>query len=123
MVFGYSHGGGSTYDLVERLDTNRLVLGTFTIPFTSYVDGIANDSDIDVGTETELPPSTMYHANYYENPGCGLFQLCGGPIPGADFDLDVNTTPWGALLDHFSVDDAPEVTTGLREQLMQEVPR
>ena len=108
-------------DLARRLDDNRGTIGTFLIDFTGYVDGIDNDSDIDVGTETALPPSTGYHANYYENPGCGLFALCGGPIAGADFDLNVNTTPWGASLGHFTVDDAPEVKDGLRDQLLERV--
>jgi len=122
-IFGYSHGGGSTNDLARRLDDNRGTIGAFSIDFTAYVDGIDNDSDIDIGTETELPPSTAYHANYYENPGCGFFALCGGPIVGADFDLDVTTTPWGAGLTHFTVDDAPEVTSGIRDQLLPRVPR
>jgi hypothetical protein len=74
-----------------------------------------------VGTEEELPPSTAYHANYYQNPGCGFFSLCGGPIPGADFDLDVTTTPWGAGLGHFTIDDHPNVKTGVMDQLIQQV--
>jgi hypothetical protein len=116
-IYGYSHGGGSTNDLAARLVDNAGTIGTFSIDFTAYVDGIDNDSDIDIGTETALPPSTGYHANYYENPGCGLFTLCGGPISGADFDLNVNTTAWGATLDHFTVDDAPNVLDGIRDQL------
>ena len=120
-IFGYSHGAGSTNDLARRLDDNRGTIGTFSIDFTGYVDGIDNGSDIDIGTETALPSSTGYHANYYENPGCGFFTLCGGPIAGADFDLDVNTTPWGAGLGHFTIDDATEVTTGLIDQLILQV--
>jgi hypothetical protein len=120
-VFGYSHGGGSTNDLARLLDQNRATIGSFSIDFTGYVDGIDNDSDIDVGTEEELPPSTAYHANYYQNPGCGFFSLCGGPIPGADFDLDVTTTPWGAGLGHFTIDDHPNVKTGVMDQLIQQV--
>jgi hypothetical protein len=116
-IFGYSHGGGSTNDLAARLVDNAGTIGSFSIDFTAYVDGIDNDSDVDIGTETELPPSTNYHANYYENPGCGLFQLCGGPIAGADFDLNVNTTAWGAGLGHFTIDDAPNVLDGIRDQL------
>jgi hypothetical protein len=120
-IYGYSHGAGSTNDLAIRLDNNRASIGSFSIDFTGYVDAINNSSDIDIFTETQLPQSTAYHANYYENPGCGLFTLCGGPIAGADFDLNVNTTPWGAGLTHFTVDDAPNVTTGLMNQLMMQV--
>ena len=51
VSFGYSHGGGSTHDLCERLDLNRASIGTFRIPFTSYVDGVENASDVDVDQE------------------------------------------------------------------------
>ena len=122
-IFGYSHGGGSTSDLAARLDTNRLAIGLFAIDFTAYMDGIENDSDFDLGTETTLPPSSGFHANYYENPGCSFFQLCGGPVAGADLNVNVSATPWGATLDHFSVDDAPEVLDGIRDDLLVRVPR
>ncbi len=122
-VFGYSHGGGSTNDLAIRLDDNRADIGTFDILYTAYMDGIRNNSDIDVATETGLPASTAFHANYYQNPGCGFFSLCGGPITGADINLNVNSTAWGASLDHFSVDDAPEVTDAIRDHIITMVPR
>jgi hypothetical protein len=117
-IYGYSHGGGSTNDLARRLNDNRGSIGIFNIAYTAYIDGIDNGSDIDIGTETALPPSTAYHASYYENPGCGFFALCGGPISGADLNLNVSSTPWGASLDHFSVDDAPEVLLGILDQLV-----
>ncbi len=120
-IFGYSHGGGSTYDLAQLLDANRGTIGSFAIAFTGYVDGIENDSDFDVDAETRLPPSTGYHANYYQNPGCGF--LCGAAVPGAGFDLDVTTEIWGVDLTHFTVDDAPEVLDGLQEQLTERLAR
>jgi len=120
-IYGYSHGAGSTYDMSKRLNDNRGAIGSFSIDYTAYTDAIQNDSDFDLDTETRLPPSTGYHANYYENPGCGFLSLCGGPVAGADFDLDVNTTPWGAGLGHFTIDDASEVLTGLRDQLLQQL--
>ncbi len=117
-IYGYSHGGGSTNDLARRLDANRATIGSFTLDFTAYVDGIDNDSDFDIDTETALPPSTAYHANYYEHPGCGFLQLCGGPIAGAQLDVNVTATPWGASLTHFTIDDAPEVLQGLLDLLV-----
>lgn len=120
-IYGYSHGAGSTNDLAIRLDDNRATIGNFSIDFTGYVDAINNTSDIDIFTETALPQSTAYHANYYEHPGCGLFSLCGGPIAGADFDLNVTSTPWGAGLTHFTIDDAPDVKLGLMNQLIMQV--
>jgi hypothetical protein len=116
-IYGYSHGGGSTNDLARRLNDNRGSIGVFSIDYTAYVDGIDNDSDIDIGTETALPPSTEHHANYYEHPGCGFFALCGGPIAGADLNLNVTAQPWGSGLTHFTIDDAPEVLQGILDQL------
>jgi len=65
-IFGYSHGGGSTYDLAERLANNAGSIGAFTVPYTAYIDGIENDSDIDLDSERRLPPGTQYHVNYYQ---------------------------------------------------------
>ena len=121
-IYGYSHGGGSTNDLARRLDANRATIGAFTIDFTAYVDGIDNDSDFDIDTETALPPTTRYHANWYEHPGCGFLQLCGGPIVGANLNVNVTATPWGSGLTHFTIDDAPEVLQGLLDLLVLHVP-
>jgi hypothetical protein len=121
-IYGYSHGGGSTNDLAKRLDANRASIGSFSIDFTAYVDGIDNDSDFDIDPETALPPSTAYHANYYEHPGCGFLQLCGGPIAGADLNVNVTATPWGSALTHFTIDDAPEVLQGIHDLLVAHVP-
>jgi hypothetical protein len=121
-IFGYSHGGGSTNDLARRLDANRASIGVFFLDFTAYVDGIDNDSDFDIDTETALPPSTMYHANWYEHPGCGFLQLCGGPISGAALNVNVTATPWGSALTHYTIDDAPMVLQGLHDLLVTHVP-
>ena len=121
-IFGYSHGGGSTNDLAIRLDTPRDSIGTFTIEYTAYMDGIDNDSDIDTGAETQIPASTQFHDNYYERVCPPAFPfgpaLCGNSIPGSDLDLNVNTTPWGASLDHFDIDDAPEVLDGILNTIL-----
>ena len=121
-IYGYSHGGGSTNDLARRLDANRATIGAFIIDFTGYVDGIDNDSDFDIDTETALPPTTQYHANWYQHPGCGFLQLCGGPIAGANLNVNVTATPWGSGLTHFTIDDAPEVLQGLIDLMVLHVP-
>jgi len=120
-IFGYSHGGGSTTDLAQRLNANRATIGSFSIDFTAYIDGIQNDSDFDLDPETALPPSTAYHANYYEHPGCGFLQLCGAPVSGADLNVNVTATPWGGSLTHFTIDDAPQVLQGILDLLVTHV--
>ncbi len=119
-IFGYSHGGGSTHDLAERLAANAGSVGPYTIPYTAYIDAIQNDSDIDLQAERRLPPGTQYHVNYYQQED--LF-VRGLDVPGSDVDVNVNTTPWGAGVEHTGIDDLPNVRNGIRDPLLQRVPR
>lgn len=111
-IFGYSHGGGSTHDLCERLDTFRASIGSFAIDFTSYVDGVQNDSDVDLDMELRKPPSSAYHVNHYQHGTFADFFLDGGPVPVSappPSGLDVETIFWGAGATHFVVDDFAQV--------------
>jgi len=111
-IFGYSHGGGSTYDLCDRLNTFRAGIGTFAIPFTSYVDGVENDSDFDVDMELRKPPTSAHHVNHYQHGTFADFFLDGGPVPSsvpAPSGLDVETIFWGVGATHFVVDDFTQV--------------
>lgn len=119
-VFGYSHGGGSTYDLVERVAINAGSIGSYTVPFTAYIDAIENDSDIDIESERRLPFGTQYHVNYYQRED---FFIRGNSVPGADVDVNVNSTPWGAGIEHTGVDDLTNVRNGVRDALVARVPR
>lgn len=120
-IFGYSHGGGSTYDLSDLLDISRPALGVFEIQFTSYVDSVSNNSDIDIGQELRRPPSSAYHLNHYQHGS--FFEdlgLDGGPVTDSNpppTGLDVETTPWGATSTHFEVDDFVEVRDLLETSL------
>lgn len=125
-VFGYSHGGGSTYDLSDRLDNNRAGIGVFEIAVTSYVDGVENDSDFDVQQELRRPPSTAYHANHYQVGSFSDFFLDGGPVPNSDptpSGLNVETTPWGAGATHFLVDDYAQVRGFIETNLVGRLSR
>jgi hypothetical protein len=129
-IFGYSHGGGSTYHLAERLDDNRPDIGGFSIVFTSYVDAVENDTCWDMDQETRRPPLTAFHMNHYQHGQMGGdfgdFGLDGGPIdnpePG-DFELDVETTTWGADATHNTIDDLSQVLDQLLTKLLQHVPQ
>lgn len=112
-IYGYSHGGGSTYDLADRLDAQRAGIGNFEIEFTSYVDAVGNNSDIDTSQETRRPPSSGLHANHYQHGTLfDDFFLDGGPVTNSippPTGLDVETTPWGATSTHFEIDDYVQV--------------
>ena len=54
-------------------------IGTFSISFTSYVDGIRNEADIDPRVERRRPPMTSFHANQYQQRDW----LQGGPVAGS----------------------------------------
>lgn len=125
-VFGYSHGGGSTYGLCERLDNNRGGIGSFAIAFTSYVDGVQNDSDVDVDMELRKPPSSGFHANHYQRGTLADFFLDGGPVPAsqpAPSGLDVETIFWGVGATHFVVDDFGQVRDTMLDNLEPRVGR
>ncbi len=128
-IFGYSHGGGSTYDLSELIETNKEEIGTFTIPFTAYTDGVENDSDTDMDQENHRPRLSGYHANYYQHGMLIDAFLDGGPIdaPGADREIDVEQEPegdpWDPTATHFTVDNLAEVRGEIEERLQIEVNR
>lgn len=123
-IFGYSHGGGSTYDLADRLDANRAGIGLFEIAFTSYADAVENDSDIDIQQELRRPPSSGYHANHYQNGSLADFFLDGGPVPDSNpppTGLNVETAPWGVGSTHFEVDDFVQVRDFVETNLLIEM--
>ena len=120
-IFGYSHGGGSTYDLCDRLNRKRADIGMFSIGFTSYVDGIQNFW-LNPFAERRRPPSTGFHANQYQ---LSLY-LPGGPVPDSappPKGRRVDTAPWGRGADHHNIDDLEEVRNFIHTQLTAHVNR
>jgi len=115
-MFGFSHGGGSIYDLANLLDQNRASIGAFTIVYTAYIDGLENDSSADLNSEVRLPPTTAFHVNYYQR---NLFSLgiWGNSVPGADIDVNVTQQPWGGGILHFTITLSPQVQAGLMDPL------
>lgn len=111
-IYGYSHGGGSTHDLSERLDNDRPGIGVFEIVATSYVDAVENDSDFDVSQELRRPPSTGYHANHYQVGSFADFFLDGGPVPDSDpppTGRNMEPPPGEPAVTHYIVDDLVDV--------------
>jgi len=120
-LYGFSHGGGSIYDLSERLEANKASIGDFDILFSAYIDGIENDSDVDLDAEVRLPLGTGYHVNYYQS--FGIIPPWGGSVAGADVDVNVTSTLWGFLLVHITITNSAIIQSGIHDPLVQLVPR
>ena len=90
------------------------------MPYTAYIDGIENDSDIDLDSERRLPPGTQYHVNYYQRND---FLIRGNSVAGANVDVNVTSTPWGSGLVHTSIDDHVNVRSGVQDPLVQRVAK
>ncbi len=94
-IFGYSHGGGETYNTC-----NLLAGTTATISFVGYIDAIQfapPNPTIDTSSQTTYPPGAAFMWNYYETNDTFLHS---GPVTGANLNLNVNTTAWGTNLYH-----------------------
>lgn len=125
-IYGYSHGGGSTHDLAERLDNTRNDIGGFDIVFTAYIDAVAQPLALQ---ETQRPPGSAYHVNYYQegvssplSPWAD-YGLDGGPMdpPGADFEVNVDAD--GQTQTHYTIDDDDNVLQEIRSRLELRVNR
>jgi hypothetical protein len=131
-VFGYSHGGGETYNICSLVNGARGTLGSFNIPFAGYIDAIqhvssgAFDATHNPFAETRYAPGSAFLWNYYER---NTFWLRGNAVPGAGINLNVNTTSWGAALTHYSyngstaIPDSPQVQAALKSEIETDVPK
>lgn len=125
-IFGYSHGGGSTHDLCALLDLHGPTLSTFSVNFTSYVDGIRNSSDVDIRAETRRPPASRFHANHYQHGSWADGFLDGGRVAGSvppPDGLDVESVSWGMEASHFEIDDFDQVRGLIHAALTDRVSR
>ena len=129
-IFGYSRGGGSTYDLCNRLYVNRDNIGDFSINFTSYVDAIENpiwqNYSLNSSPERRKPPATRFHANQYQTKDWQLLELEGRAVDGSEpppNGLDVTTQAWGSDATHFNIDDLYEVRKFIYDNLTERVSR
>lgn len=124
-AFGHSHGGGSVFDLIQRLDDQRAAIqaagGTFSVPFTAYVDAITNQ-EFNPFPEGDLPPSSVYHLNLYQPYGLLHGVPIGGSMPPPS-GLDVTGPPLFLNVDHYTIDDAPSVRSRVKTDLESHVDR
>ncbi len=129
-IFGYSYGGGATYNLAAQIDQLRPT-HTFTTAFTAYVDAIVPGST--GSSEDRRPLNTAWHLNIYQRND---FLFVGAPMPEDHPDPnhraneDINTDEDAGFtrgLDHesthTSIDNDNTVQTHLKEQFRQRVAK
>lgn len=117
-VLGYSHGGGSTWRVADRLNTRQPPIG---LQFSAYVDAVTQDA---ITQETRRPPGSAYHANYYQEGSVADGGLDGGPIdnpPGANHQVNLDDPT--ATETHTTIDDEPAVLDDIVQRLSGQVNR
>jgi hypothetical protein len=103
-ILGYSHGGGSTYNLAWRMfydgkksnsvfyqNLPRLIFKNYTLTFTSYIDAVPNAFSLNGGLGDSLeerPVGSRFHTNQYET-NSRFVQGCS--VPGSDDDIDCSS--------------------------------
>ncbi len=98
-IYGYSWGGGATYELSAGLNANKsLAPAGYKLRYTAYIDGIRHNS---ISAETRKPVGTAYHDNFFQRKD---FFLKGNSVSGAN-NINVTNTTWGKNLVHTSIDD------------------
>jgi hypothetical protein len=118
---GFSHGGGSCYDVLAKLKADGIE--GFTVPFTAYIDGISNASDLTILPEDRLPIDSEYHVNFFQTNFFTPLWIWGTSIPDAEVNVNVNNTTWGAGVLHITITQVEEVQLGILVPLVNEVPR
>ncbi|MBP1590254.1 MAG: hypothetical protein ILO10_08690 [Kiritimatiellae bacterium] len=121
VLVGYSHGGGSVYDISERLslETQPPIL----LAMTAYIDAISQPL-LNTTAEIRRPISSNWHLNYYQSRAPWYaFDLHGGAsVPaGAGFELDLDAA--GESVSHMSIDSNPAVLMGVLNHLEERVER
>ncbi len=128
-IFGYSWGGGATYNLTAQVNALHAGFG-FTMAFTAYVDAIVQDNVLG-SAEDRRPPGTAWHLNIYQQNDP---LLTGAPMPEdhpdpnhrADEDIDTDVDAgFTRGLDHSSADNSIDndltVQTHLKNRFREHV--
>jgi hypothetical protein len=106
-IMGYSHGGGITYNMAQRIERP---LGSIRIlAFTGYIDAIKRTAQ-EPGTaneETRLPKDTQWHTNYFQRDGVPQ----SSHTVGANESTQVNETdgPNPERIKHTTIDKQPSI--------------
>ena len=120
-IIGYSHGGGSTYNVSVRLDADATA---FNLAFTAYIDAISQPL-ANMTAENRRPVGSAFHVNYYQVAQGNDFPLYldGTPSVPAGAGFEDNVDDPTITESHTTIDDAPVVQDGIRTRLFQQVNR
>ncbi len=70
-IVGYSHGGGSVYNLAEYLYNDSQaesssITSNYSLAFTAYVDAVRNGTSASFIAETRRPLGSVFHTNIFQ---------------------------------------------------------
>lgn len=117
-IYGYSWGGGATYNLTVALNANAaLAPAGYRLAYTAYVDAFRRSSFLGLSAETRKPVATAFHDNFYQRKD---WLLKGSSVFGA-YNINVTNTTWGKNLSHTSIDDNATLQSLLVNNLMTRV--
>lgn len=120
-LLGYSHGGGSVYDLSlllmqESTPPFGTIIQPFTISMTSYIDAIETGTTL---SENRRPELSEYHLNQFQMNGIALVGVPTADSELLDDDIDVSS---GGLV-HQTIDDNMDVLNLVAFKVRQKVTR
>ena len=113
-LVGYSHGGGTVYNLAYRMYYDgqngnlQKITNSYDLDFTSYIDAISNSSNANPLALDELPLGTQFHVNQYETNS----RIDGCSIPESDVNIDRT----GLDLEHSNDDPTISIDTNVLVQ-------
>ncbi len=115
-IFGFSWGGGATYELARGLKANASLHARYTLRYTGYIDGITHHA---ISSEQRFPPGSAYHDNIYQRRD---WLIQGNSVAGAH-NVNASATGWGSSLVHTSIDDNGTVRSIIISNLIRRVAR
>ncbi|MDR2705884.1 MAG: cadherin repeat domain-containing protein [Planctomycetaceae bacterium] len=135
-IIGYSHGGGSTYNLAWRMfydgmtsDNSlywyppQVINQPYSLVFTSYIDAVQNASFFNPFSEFRRPLGSQFHLNQYQTNGWTYQStyLSGTATVGGTTSNTINIA-YPSLI-HSTIDDDTTVLETLTQNFESKVTK